>query len=65
MDKAFKGRAAHKLLDPTQVANVDKSAGGLVSAGFHELIWNYPLVECISYPQWNIPMTVCYWTKLT
>ena len=25
MDKAFKGRAVHKLLDPTQVANVDKA----------------------------------------
>ena len=24
MDKAFKGRAVHKLPDPTQVANVDK-----------------------------------------
>ena len=24
MDKAFKGRAVHKRIDPTQVANVDK-----------------------------------------
>ena len=24
MDKAFKGRAVHKLLDPTQVANYNK-----------------------------------------
>ena len=25
MDKAFKGRAVHKLLDSTQVANVDNA----------------------------------------